>query len=390
MRIRRIQLEHIKIPLLITHSQANHEANYSDSVLVKIETAKGIVGYGESCPRPYVTGESVRSVTEDIRGIEQQLLTLSIEDLKDIKYFVCEKLAIGNAAICGLELALLDAWSKENGQYITSILEGKVQPILDYSGVIPLNGSKVSDYILEAFEFKSIKIKVGKDLVETCGKIETLINRFGKELAIRVDVNCGWNIGDAIAQIPILRKLGVTSFEQLFPKGKEQYWAKAMQIFGKEVILLADESVIDLKSAQHLIDKKLCNGFNLKISKHGGIFKTLQIYELAQKNGISCQLGAHFGETSILTAAGVALSSLAPQLKFREGAFGTFLLEADLCERPLQIDQKGMLKFPRYGMENGLGIKVDLDLVKAYAHSLYDSDEPKSISLPKFFMLFGL
>ncbi|MCI5080148.1 MAG: hypothetical protein MRY78_00570, partial [Saprospiraceae bacterium] len=68
-----------------------------------------------------------------------------------------------------------------------------------------------------------------------------------------------------------------------------------------------------------------------------------RIYDLAKAHHINCQLGAHFGETSLLTAAGIWFSATAPELKTHEGAMGTYLLEQDLTETPLQFDKEACL-----------------------------------------------
>lgn len=52
------------------------------------------------------------------------------------------------------------------------------------------------------------------------------------------------------------------------------------------------------------------------------------------------QLGAHFGETSILTAAGIVFAAMAGPLTAMEGGLGTHLLEYDFCSPSLQFDDQ--------------------------------------------------
>ena len=106
---------------------------------------------------------------------------------------------------------------------------------------------------------------------------------------------------------------------------------------------MADESLTSLAQATYLIQHQVCNHFNLKISKLGGILRTLEIYQLAKEAGIPCQLGAHFGETSLLTAAGMLFASLTPNLISMEGGLGTHILERDIFENSLKIDRNGII-----------------------------------------------
>src|SRR5690606_22528882 len=116
----------------------------------------------------------------------------------------------------------------------------------------------------------------------------------------------------------------------VFLPDQDEAAARLQRHFGDDLCLMADESVTTLATARRLIRTQACRRFNLKVSKHGGLFNTLAIYRLAREHGIGCQLGAHFGETSILTAAGILFAALAGPLEALEGGLGTHLLEHDL------------------------------------------------------------
>lgn len=121
----------------------------------------------------------------------------------------------------------------------------------------------------------------------------------------------------------------------------------------KQISQMADESLTNFASAQRLISARTCNAFNLKISKHGGLFRTLQIAQLAKKHGVPCQLGAHFGETSILTTAGIVLSGLLPDLTAHEGAMGTLILQEDISYSSIHIDHMGRIEHTREIWKDG-------------------------------------
>jgi hypothetical protein len=67
-------------------------------------------------------------------------------------------------------------------------------------------------------------------------------------------------------------------------------------------------------------------------------------------------VGAHVGETSVLTRAGLALATAAGEaLLAMEGAFGTHLLERDVCETPLMFGAGGVLRPDDWGLRNSPG-----------------------------------
>ena len=68
----------------------------------------------------------------------------------------------------------------------------------------------------------------------------------------------------------------------------------------------------------------------------------------------------HVSETSLLTRAALTVAQAAgPALVAQEGAFGTRLLERDLCDPPLMFGTGGVLDVARYPFlrEPGIGFK---------------------------------
>lgn len=360
MIIQDIQIFHVQIPLKVRFSQSNNSTQVSDSWIVKLRTEGGITGYGECCPRTYVTGESSESVQKDIAVMMQRLKGRDLVSMTAIRQLFLGDLFqdMGLAAICGLELAVLDAWSRTYQQGIlTALREDIVAKPLHYSGVFPLTSVNTLTVLLEKyqqFEFKDIKLKIGTDLGHTIAKLDLIRNYFGATINIRVDVNTSWNLEVARQQIPILADQGVQTFEQIFPAHRLEDLQAIHSEFGKQANIMVDEAVTSIDQAKFLIQHRICNHFNLKISKHGGIFRTLQIYDWITRHGLSCQLGAHFGETSILTAAGAVVATLAKQLSSQEGAYGTYLLKEDICEPTLMFGRDARL-FPDVLKKGTLG-----------------------------------
>lgn len=366
MRLKTLKVQYLQIPLRINFKQGNNAAAKSDSIIVTVTTDTGVTGYGESCPRQYVTGETQESVTQDIRNVCSSVLSKNFTGIICIRDLVTKELygRIGLASICAIELALLDAWGKENKLSLINTFKNQVKPQFYYSGVVPFGNIDQMEPLLRQFHFKDVKLKVGPDIKENLHRLEKIKAIYGNKVALRVDANCSWNLADAEAQIPVLMKAGVQVFEQCFPKSGDQDMARITQLFGKEVCIMADESVCTFKDAQNLIQNKICNGFNLKIAKHGGIFNTLRIIELAKRNNIYCQLGAHYGETSLLTMAGLIVAAATPQIRHLEGGLGTILLKQDLCDSPLQIDHQANISIANYPFSHGLGVGVNPDILK--------------------------
>jgi L-alanine-DL-glutamate epimerase-like enolase superfamily enzyme len=90
----------------------------------------------------------------------------------------------------------------------------------------------------------------------------------------------------------------------------------------------------------------------------GGLLRSLAIIESARKLDIGLIVGAQVGETSLLTRAGLTAAQAAQDLlKAQEGAFGTHLLESDICSPPLMFAKAGLLNVANYPalIKPGLG-----------------------------------
>ena len=377
MKICKLAIHHLQIPLKFQFAQANHSAKHSNSILVELETERGILGFGESCPRTYVTAECPNSVSKDLKKIQNLLWQKEFIDIEDIESFICDNLAcrIRPAALCALELAILDGWSKTYKEPLIKALGGQVREEFRYTGVLPTSNLEKIIPFLNQFSFPQIKIKMGRDLNENLLRINSLKAIYGPRIGIQADLNTCWTWQDALEQIPVLMKQGVKIFEQPFLPTNDACMGKLQDYFGVEACFMADESATTPRQVQSLLVNKQCNRINLKISKHGGIFQTLRIYREAWKQGIDCQLGAHFGETSILTYAGLIVACCVPKLTGLEGAFGTYLLETDLCDPSLRFDQQACIKEPSYhklGMISGFS----WDRIKSHVQPANISENP--------------
>jgi L-alanine-DL-glutamate epimerase-like enolase superfamily enzyme len=68
-------------------------------------------------------------------------------------------------------------------------------------------------------------------------------------------------------------------------------------------IIMADESCFSPEDARRLLEMKAADVLNIKLMKCGGIYKALQIIEIAEEFGVECMLGCMVESKISLTAA---------------------------------------------------------------------------------------
>ncbi len=127
---------------------------------------------------------------------------------------------------------------------------------------------------------------------------------------------------------------------------------------------MVDESLVSLQDAAELIEAQACDIFNVRLSKCGGLGRSLRFIELARAAGLKWQLGAHVGETALLSAVGRAVALAHGDPIFVEGSIGEWLLVEDLSSPSVQFGQGGVAG-PLAGP--GLGVEVIEERVRKYA-----------------------
>jgi L-alanine-DL-glutamate epimerase-like enolase superfamily enzyme len=93
------------------------------------------------------------------------------------------------------------------------------------------------------------------------------------------------------------------------------------------------------------------------VSKMGGLIRAIELIDEARARGIGVIVGAQVGETSLLTRAALTAARAAGDLLVaQEGAFGTFLLERDVCDPPLMFGAGGVIDAAAHPMLTAPGL----------------------------------
>lgn len=365
-------------------SHAAAERACAEPIIVEIELADHTIGYGETHPREYVTGESHQDVIDTIRDLFVPLLVEMrpanfgevIEAAADLP-LTDDGGRVITAARAAVELALLDAYSRALEKSLESIAgyveekwlssqgsRGSVRYGVPISGMAP---ERIRSFLLKARlgMIRHFKLKVGD--ANDQPRLDATIRALRRGLARRtvtlsLDANGAWSLEEAADKLRRWQDFPIACVEQPLRKGAGEDWAA----LSKETTLplMADESLVTLQDASDLIANGGASWFNIRISKNGGLIPAMRLAALARRHNITCQLGCMVGETSILSAAGRFFLQMVPGVRFAEGSFGRFLLKDDVVRRPLRFTFGGRWR-PLTGP--GLGIEVEPDRLRQLA-----------------------
>jgi muconate cycloisomerase len=269
----------------------------------------------------------------------------------------------GNAARCGVELALLDAFGRAFGEPLTTVTKRLAPEIYQfrdwvrYSGVITsARGFKarLAAWRMRIYRFKQVKIKVGIEGYDDVARLRTIRARIGRHTDLRVDANEAWPAAAAAERIAELEPFGITSVEQPIPHAEVDRLAEIRKKVKTPIML--DESLCGYLDARHCIDNGLCDLFNLRLSKCGGFIPALRLALAAKRAGLGYQLGCQVGETAILSAAGRHFACSVADLRYVEGSYDRHIVKESLGKQDLTFGWGGWAP-----MINSIGLGVGID-----------------------------
>jgi len=380
MEIHRLTAFHVPITLRKPVRHASHERFHNDTIIVRCVMNDGNVGWGEGLPRTYVTGESIDSAWRHLQesdfcplrestfssaldvalGVDQFSLA---EVRPDAGVFVRE--CFGNSVRCAIEMALLDAACRTEGislgELTCRLPDAKdfASPIEEvfYSGAVTsLSPGKqwLSALKMRLYAFRQVKVKVGTAGIQDQDCLRRVRRLVGPAVDLRLDANEAWHCEEVAERMAPLLRYCPTSLEQPVAHADVAGLRQVRSVISVPVML--DESLCCVEDADRAIAGGWCDLFNIRLSKCGGLLRSVKLAALARRHGLGYQLGCQVGETGILSAAGRHFACNIPDIRYLEGSFDRFLVKDALTEQDLTFRYGG-----RAARLAGPGLGIDVD-----------------------------
>ena len=359
-----LKLELMTFPARFRMRFAHGSATRSETEnVICIARGNGLTGYGEGCPRGYVTGETIGTAARFFDA-QRASIERDIRDLPGLRAWIAAhgKVIDDNpAAFCAVEIALIDLFAQKAGQGIEAFLGLPPPRVIAISPVFGVTGPIAARAIgagYRMFGMTDAKVKLSRDPEADRARLAIIRRALGPDSRLRVDANNLFQeAGNCLAHLDAAQAKAWAIEEPLAPRDFAGMREIATET-GARIIL--DES------ATRPGDLEAVEGadwiVNLRVSKDGGILRSLEMLRVARQRGLGVLLGCHVGETSILTRAGLALASACgDDLIAAECAYGGYLLARDLARPRLCFGRGGILRAP--GAGTGLGIAGRSDLL---------------------------
>lgn len=360
--IQQIETILVDVPTIRPHKLSVATMNTQTLVLVRIQCADGITGWGEATTIGGLNygEESPESIKTNIdTHIAPLLIGMEASQVAQAMAKI-RKIIQGNRfAKCAIETALLDAQARRLNIPLSELLGGRVRQALPVAWTLA-SGDTAKDIaeaekMLELRRHRIFKLKIGaRAVVDDVAHVLAIKKALGDTVSVRVDVNQAWSEMDAVNGIAALEAGGIDLIEQPVKAHQHQALTRLSSRFA--VATMADEALHGPLDAYHLATQHAADVYAVKITQSGGLIPAMQVATVAQLAGISLYGGTML-EGGIGTAASAHVFSTFTDLAYGTELFGPLLLTEEILREPL-VYQDFMLQVPD---TPGLGVEPDLE-----------------------------
>jgi L-alanine-DL-glutamate epimerase-like enolase superfamily enzyme len=337
----RISLASLPVRFRAPFAHASATRRRAKNLIVQARDAEGRIGLGEACPRRYVTGETPETAAAAIARWRPGLLRIDgVDGLRQWLARQKDEIDRAPSAACAVELALLDLFARQVGRPVEDLL---VLPRRDRPlQVTAVYGNAPAPvFLLQHARFAAAGMHEAKlKLSGRADRDSRRAARLARRGRVRLDANNLWP--DAEAALAGLEGTSRWAWAVEEPVRPRDFAGLAEVGRRSGLAVILDESFAGAEDLQRL-EPGPRYMVNLRLSRLGGLLRTLEALEAAQAAGVGVILGAHVGETSLLARAGLAVAACA-RLEGYEGAYGAWLLQRDPAAPSLTFGRDGSVR----------------------------------------------
>jgi L-alanine-DL-glutamate epimerase-like enolase superfamily enzyme len=311
LKIKDVEIYLYDLPLVAPFRIAIGEMKAANDLLVRVVTDQGIVGLGEACPFPPITGETQATNAAAARAIRDMLIGKDPLAVENILREIGPIVHANPSAVAAYDMALHDILGKVAGLPLFRLFGGgKTQFETDITtGLDTPEAMAAETKGYAARGYKTLKAKVGLDPDTDVARIQAIREAIGTGINLRIDANQGWTVPHAIYALRKMEKFKIQLVEQPVV-ASDIAGLKAVRD-ASPIPVMADEACFLPVDAVRLVRAEACDYFNIKLMKAGGIGNAVRIAHIADAANIRCMVGCMLESNVALTAAAHVVASQA-------------------------------------------------------------------------------
>ncbi|MBX9810936.1 MAG: hypothetical protein K2Y16_04900 [Burkholderiales bacterium] len=356
LKIVRLEAIPVALPLKKAVVMAGERIERAYNLLVRVEAANGLVGWGEAASAPLMTGDVLPGMIAAVNNhLAPRVTGQDALHRAELVRRCAHALLHNTGAKCAVDMAINDLVGHYLGVSVADLFGGAAREVLQ--PMYLLGNPRIEDDIAEAKHkleegWSFFKLKIGiKDPREEARAAIEIRRHLGEGVALCADANMGMSFANARLFADQAREAGLLFMEQ--PLHSDDIDGMAALARVSPIPLNGDESVGSIASLLALHRSGAIQGANIKTIKMGGITPTVHAMSVCGALGLSINLAGKVAESSIAAAAIVQLGCVAPNLDWGLNITNHYLAE-DVTDTPLRIE-RGTVQRPH---GPGLGVAV--------------------------------
>ena len=359
MKISRIMAYRVELPL--------HETTYKwsggksvlvfDSTIVRVETDTGLVGHGEVCPLgPFYLPAYAEGVRAGIRELGPHLIGADPRQLGKLNRTMDAALKGHPYVKSGIDIACWDILGQAAGMPVCELLGGRYgEDFHLYRAISQESPDEMASRVVayRAEGYRRFQLKVGGDPDVDIDRIFSVASKLLPGDRLIADANTGWTqheamrVVRAVANVDVYIEQPCLTYEECLTirRHTNHPFVLDENIDGLDILLRAKSDL-----AMDVV--------NLKISKLGGLTKTVLARDLCINMGIAMTLEDSWGG-DIATAAIAHLAHSTPtELLFTSTDFNSYVTVSTAEGAPQR--KHGRMAA---STQPGLGIRPRMDVL---------------------------
>jgi len=356
IKIERLETFIVNVPYKRTEVSSIVFRGGVTSVVVKLTTDTGLIGWGEAC-----SGADVLSISAALQAMFPFVKGRSPWESADIREDLFRRglwalrATTGNYAWAAFDMALWDICGKSAQLPVYKLLGGAVRNQVDY--FYYLTHASLEDISAQCAEgmqdgYTTFYLKTGIDLEQEVEMVRTIRKEIGPENRIRLDSNGAWSLQDAPRFLEHFAPFEIDFVEQ--PVREHPMSLMSELRMKTSIPLAANEGLWTEEDANRLILNRVADVYTFSPYWVGSLEKFRQVSYVAQIMGSKVCRHTH-GELGIAATAFHHVSLTIPNLV--EGNQQTAAhMEGDILQEQIPIATG-----PSWGLPDGIGLGLEVD-----------------------------
>lgn len=318
MKIIRLEAWSVTMPLKEPYAVAYETVEKTVNVFLRLETDRGLVGYGCAAPDEVVTRETPESVLAALTG-EAEAAVVGADPLRraPLLELLHPWTTAHPSALAALDMALHDLLGKAAGLPLWKLLGG-FRDAMETSvtiGILPERETVEAALRWAQRGFRCLKIKGGRDAESDAVRVIKVREAVGPGAELRFDANQGYSVAEATRFVELVAAAAIELLEQPTARDRPDHLGQVTEQV--KVPVMADESLMSLRDAFRLAQAEQLDMVNVKLMKVGGIAEATHIDSLARSARLETMVGC-MDEAALAIAAGLHFALARPNVRYAD------------------------------------------------------------------------